>query len=183
MGNEFEIDQPAPAGFEIERLVLTLLARDEAAHLRDVLENPRRIALAGAKLRQQARRFFAQCCIPRDRAGAGEGHLLPGLGLVLLIAGEAGDRQGNRTLVARGAQAQIDLVGDAARRGRAQRRNQPLGQARAILAGFQHARSFGLRALRAVIENDEVEIGGRRHFPPAQLPKPSTAIRKAEKGP
>ena len=66
---------------------------------------------------------------PGDDAGAGQREVLPGPGLLGLVAAEGGERGRDRAGPAGGAQAHVDLVEDALGHRRGQGGDQRLGQA------------------------------------------------------
>ena len=66
---------------------------------------------------------------PGDHAGPGQRQMLPGPGLLGLVAAEGGERGGDRPLPAGGAEPHVDLVEDAVGHRRGERRDQRLGEA------------------------------------------------------
>ena len=77
---------------------------------------------------------------------------------------------GDRPLVARRAQPKIDLIKQSFGGRRRKRADEPLRQARVILRGGQRAlAAAALRERIGVIEQHEIEIGGRRHLAAAEL--------------
>ena len=79
----------------------------------------------GDRLGDRGRRAPPGPATTRARVSA---MMLPGPGLLGLVAAEAGERGGQRALPAGGAQAHVDLVEDALGHRRGQRRDQRLGQ-------------------------------------------------------
>ena len=106
----------------------------------------------------------------RDHARARQRHVLPGPGLVLLIAREGIDLGRERPGAAGRPQPHVDLVERAVVGLRRQRADQPLRQPGEILRAVERARAvrFRLRGVE-IVDDDQIEIGGRRHLAAAEL--------------
>ena len=133
---------PPGACFRSQCALAALRLLDKGAHLEDVGARPS----SRSRLRDDrgAISFAArvdQRLVAGDRPGAGQRHVLPGPGLLRLIGGEGLDMGGERPGLARGAQAEIDLVERALGGRRRERRDEALGEPGKILrAGRAAAR-------------------------------------------
>lgn len=169
LGQEIEIGQAARRELEIPRIALALLLRDQAPHRRHSFCDRRGIA---PPRQDRADRGFGarrQIGIAGHDARARQRHLLPELGLSGVIGLEAGKLRRGRALSARRAQPHVDLVERAPSRRHRQRSHQPLGEA--DMPGHRieaFSAVAGVRILRAVVEQDQVEVGGRRQFARAE---------------
>ena len=108
--------------------------------------------------------------IAGDDARAGQRHVLPGPGLSALVFLERIDMGRHRTLVARRAQPEIELVEHAFGGRRRDGGDQALGHARVIVRGGQRlfaVRFVGIRVV--IVEQDQVDIRTRRQLAAAEL--------------
>src|ERR1700722_9529010 len=80
-------------------------------------------------------------------AGAGQRHMLPGPGLMILIFGERLDMRGYRPCPPRGTQPHVDVVEHAVIGPRGERADQSLGEAREIMRALQRSLAVGIRML------------------------------------
>ena len=113
---------------------------------------------------------LGQLAVAGDDAGAGQRHALPRPGVLGLIGGEGVDMGGERPGLAGGAQAEVDRVERAFGGRRGQRRHQALGQPRVILRAVQGPRAVrGRGVVVEIVEQDEIEVGGRAHLAAAEL--------------
>ena len=78
-----------------------------------------------------------------DDAGAGQRQVLPGPGLLGLVAAEGGERGGDRAGAAGGAQPHVDLVEDALGGGGGEGRDQRLGEAGVVDGDRQRPAAVG----------------------------------------
>ena len=145
--DELDIDQPAGDVFEVPAVAVALLGRDRAGASRPRRRRPPRHRAAGAAPRGSRPRPARRRPATAETTRARQRHVLPGPGLVLLIAREAVDLGGERPGAARGPQPHVDLVEHAVVGLRGERADQPLRQPREILAAVERARAVGLRVL------------------------------------
>ena len=100
---------------------------------------------------------------PRQR------HVLPGPGFAFLVVGKGIDPRRQRPGAARRPQPHVDVIEHAVIGPRRERRDQPLGEPRKILRAVQRPFAVGIgTVLVEIIEQDQVEIGGRRHLAAAE---------------
>ena len=105
----------------------------------------------------------------RNHPRAGQRHVLPGPGLAFLIIGERIDPRRHRAGAAGRAQPHVDVIEHAVIGARREGRDQALGQPRKILRAVQRPFAVGIRMLLVeIIEQDQIEIGGRRHLAAAE---------------
>jgi hypothetical protein len=103
-------------------------------------------------------------------ASSGERHMLPGPRLPPLVLDKARELGRNRSLLARGTQAHINVVEVALCGLRGQGADQALREARVVLRGRQWLQPVGsLRVGIEVVNDDQVQIGRCRHFATAEL--------------
>jgi len=96
--------------------------------------------------------------------------MLPGPGLGLLITLERAEHGRDRSRAPRRAQPHVDVIERAVVGRCREGADQALRQAREILAAVERPRPVGLRmVLVEIVDDDQVEIGGRRHLAPAEL--------------
>ena len=166
--DEFDVEQPTFGELQIPGIGVALFLRDQGAHLAHVLGD---IAFrAGDRLDDGGLDVTGEACVAGDDAGARQRHLLPGLGLVGLVGAEGGKLRRHRPLVARRAQAHVDVVELAGARRRGQGGDEPLRQTGEILHRMELARAVRVRRRRVeIIDQHEVEIGRRRHLARAEL--------------
>ena len=107
---EFDINQPAPRQLGIKRTFGGLVPRYFGPHRQNVLlelgrvpglaqhpgDDPGQLGLRGRRAEQ--------------RPGAGQRHMLPGPGLLVLIAGKAAEAHRQRALCARRPEPRIHLI-------------------------------------------------------------------------
>ena len=130
---------------------------------------------AGSRLRHSTSRITsstraANAGGPDDHARARQRHVLPGPGLGLLVAREGVEAGRDRAGAAGRPQPHVDLIERAVVGLRRQRADQPLRQPREILRAVERPRAVGLRMLGIeIVDDDEIEIGGRRHLAAAEL--------------
>ena len=112
------------------------------------------------------------CASPADAARPRQRHVLPGPGFRLVVEAEAVDMDGDRSLAARRPQAHVDRKERALPGRRRQRGDQALRQPGE--PGGRRERADAIRfdhPLVVIVEDDEVEVGGRGHLPSAELAK------------
>ena len=108
--------------------------------------------------------------LPRDDPRPGQRHVLPGPGVLLLIAAKAGERRRDRAGLARRPEAHVNLVKPALGGGRRQGVDQALGKAGEVVARRERLGAVaGVEALIAIVDEDQVQIGAHRHLAAAQL--------------
>ena len=96
--------------------------------------------------------------------------MLPGPGIAFLVAGKAVDLRRQRAGAARRTQPHVDLVERAVIGLRRERVDQPLRQPREILRAVERALAVRFRGRRVeIVDQDQVEIGARRHLVAAEL--------------
>ena len=92
LGEELEVGQAAGRELHVPRLVVALLPRDQLAHRADLAGDLRPDRAARRRSRRSRRDASSQkASVAGERAGAGQRHVLPELGLVALIGDEAGE--------------------------------------------------------------------------------------------
>ncbi len=160
-----EIGQPACRELEVPGIALAFLLCDQRPHRLHRPGDGDRIAATGQDGADRGFGAHGKTRIARDDAGAGQRHLLPDLGLAGVIGLEPCKLRRGRALVAGRPQPHVDLVERTAPRRHRQRRDKPLGEAHMPGDGIERlAAVAGVGLLRAVVEQDQVEVGCRRQF-------------------
>ena len=127
-----------------------------------------------SRLRQSTSRIAASTRAansgdPRHDARAGQRHVLPGPCLAFLVTDEAVDLRRQRAGAAGRPQAACRPVEHAVVGLHRQRADQALGEPRKILRAVERTLAVGIRMLGVeIVDDDEVEIGTRRHLPRAE---------------
>ena len=162
--NEFDVDHAAGGEFQIPRVLIALLARDQSAHFEGVAPKLFRIAFEPQNIADRLRRPGHEQRIAADHAGPCQCHMFPGFGAIALIFDEGPKLGRDRPLAAGRTQPHVDLVEPPAAGRDGERRNQPLRQAGVILQSMQRPGAFRFRPFFVeIIEQDEIEVGNRGH--------------------
>ena len=168
--HEFHIHQAAAIVFDRPRHVGMALGVHAQAHVGDIDHQLARVALGAQHVLDDGCDGGFKRLRPGDGARAGQRHVFPGPGIALLIGFERGQGGGDGSGVARGAQAHVDFVQRPFRRGRAERIDETLAQARKILADRQGLFTVGcFHSFVAGIDEGQVHVRGGGFFTPAQL--------------
>src|SRR6476659_8799322 len=95
--DELEIDQPTRDVFQVPAFALALFGRDCSPHLHHIARDGFQIARPAENVADDPLDTRRKGWWSRDHAGARQRQMLPGPGLVFLIALERADHRGNRT--------------------------------------------------------------------------------------
>ena len=170
LGDELDVDQAAAHVLDVPNDVGAVLVAHALAHSGHVAEQLVGVAPARQGVADHLFHLRLEGRRAGDDAGAGECHVFPGPGGVLVIADkrlQAG-RDGPGT--ARRTQAHVHFV-EAALRGRCRHRvDEPLGEPGEVLGQCQRNGAVGgLGVVRCVVDEDDIEVRRWRHFTAAQL--------------
>ena len=167
---EFEVDEAARGIFQIPARVLAHLLGDSLPHIRHVGRHHLRIAFAAQHSTDHRSDARGELRRAGHHARPCERQMLPGPGFGLLIACERLDAGRHRPGASRWTQPHVDMIERAVIGLRRQRADQSLRQPREILRAIQRPRTVGVRLLRVeIVDDDEVEIGRRRHLAATEL--------------
>ena len=170
LGRKLDVDHAAAGIFQIPCIAAGKLRRQLLAHLACIPEQDCRIGWFGQRGVDDRFNLFRKCRGRTNDARAGQRQMFPGPGIVGVIAAEGFQADGNRPFVAGRAEPHVDIVKPTLRGVRRQRRNEPLRQTRIVK--WNRQRFFTIRSLHIVgriVDEDEIEVGACRHFPPAKL--------------
>ena len=161
--DEFDVDEAPIIGLRLPDIACAFFLLDHGAHLAHVGGGFRAISRSGQNLADDLTEMLAKLGRACDGPGARQRKMLPGPGLVALIGEKAIEANGHRASFAGGPKPHIDRVKLALRGGSRNGADQTLRHARIMLRGLR-------RRCRGVIDNDEVDIRGRRRLVAAKLP-------------
>ncbi len=167
---ELDVDEPARGELQVPDVAVALFLGDERAHGARFLRGPGSVALPSQRPPHRRGDVGAETRIAGDEAGAGQRHMLPGLRLVLLVELERRELGRERSLAPGGPEPHVDLVEPARLGRRGQGRDQPLRQPRIVKRRAQPLPTVRIaRVSGKIVDEDEVEIGGRGHLARAEL--------------
>ena len=178
LGDEFHVEHAATAILDVPELVAGKLLGDAAAHVQHLGGELGGLARAREDLAQHRADALRETRRAADHAGAGQRHVLPGPGVLELIAAEAFDAGGDGALVAGGTQAHVDLEQPALAGRRGDAIDEALRQARIVVDRGERLRAVGGAAVPGllrgfacghVIHEDEIDIGGDGQLAAAEL--------------
>ena len=169
--DELDIDETSIIGLRLPDIARAFFLLDHGAHLAHIGGGFRAISRSGQNLADDLTEMLAKLGRPCDGPGARQRKMLPGPGLVLLIGEKAIEANGHGASFAGGPKPHIDRVKLALGGGRGNGANETLRHARIMLRGLR-------RRWRGVIDDDEVDIGGRRRLAPAKLPHRDDSRRR-----
>ncbi len=171
LGDKFNVGDTALISFDIKAIPMFIpqMGAHLLAHLahfglqrRGLARGGEHIATNGIKLRFQLR-------IAIHHPGTHQGLMFPGPGLVLLIIGEGVGRGDQHARRPGRTQAGIHLIQNAGRSPGAEQVHDALGEAQVELTPVDLALAVGHHVHRAVVEENQVQIGAVAQLPAAQL--------------
>ena len=168
--DEVDVHEAAGNALDVPHATARLLALHQLAHRRDIGAHvvprrglPHRLADRGLHLGGETRRAG-------NDAGARQRHRLEGPRLGREIAAQSLDVCGDRPLRTPWTQAEVDLEQRALAVIAGQRRDQPVRQPAVVLAAGERLSSVRCRRARIeIVQQHEVEVGGRGQLAAAEL--------------
>ena len=171
LSDEFEIENAAPHMLEAPPVLSPAFVVDPLPHGGDVGEQRIGIAWRAEDRPNPVHHRRAELTVAGHRPRPRERHVLPGPGVLFMVAAEGGGFGGNRPRAARGAQPGIDLVESTLGGVRAESIRQALAEACVVVARRKPLGTVGLHIHPALgaIDEDHVEVAVEGHLAAAEL--------------